>query len=48
MDCVEPIWRLRADSFRWLNPDPERPQLDLLRPFDAELKMAWTVSTKVN
>jgi putative SOS response-associated peptidase YedK len=33
---------------RWLDPgDPERPPIDLLRPFPAEQMEAWRVSTAV-
>lgn len=33
---------------RWLEPgDPNRPPVDLLRPFDAEKMKAWKVSKEV-
>ena len=36
------------DYGRWLDPgDPERPPVDLLRPYDAERMKAWKVSARV-
>jgi putative SOS response-associated peptidase YedK len=32
---------------RWLRADPDRPPIDLLRPFDAEKMTAWKVDRKV-
>jgi putative SOS response-associated peptidase YedK len=38
-----------SDYDRWLSPsDPQRPPVDLVRPFDSEKMKAWTVSTRVN
>jgi putative SOS response-associated peptidase YedK len=36
------------DYDRWLAPgDPERPPVDLLRPFPAEQMISWKVDRKV-
>jgi putative SOS response-associated peptidase YedK len=35
------------DYERWLCSDPDRPPVDLLRPFDAEKMTAWKVDRKV-
>jgi putative SOS response-associated peptidase YedK len=35
------------DYDRWLKPNPERPPIDLLRPFDAEKMTAWKVDKAV-
>lgn len=32
---------------RWLKADPDRPPIDLLRPFDAEKMPAWKVDEAV-
>jgi putative SOS response-associated peptidase YedK len=35
------------DYERWLRADPDRPPVDLLRPFDAEKMTAWEVNRDV-
>jgi putative SOS response-associated peptidase YedK len=35
------------DYDRWLRADPDRPPVDLLRPYDAEKMTAWKVDRKV-
>ena len=35
------------DYDRWLKADPERPPIDLLRPFDADKMTAWKVNKAV-
>ena len=35
------------DYDRWLKADPERPPIDLLRPFDADKMTAWKVDKAV-
>jgi putative SOS response-associated peptidase YedK len=43
-----PVIIPQRDYDRWLQPgDPERPPLDLLRPFPAEKMTAWKVDNKV-
>jgi putative SOS response-associated peptidase YedK len=32
---------------RWLKADPDRPPIDLLRPFDADKMTAWKVDKVV-
>jgi putative SOS response-associated peptidase YedK len=44
MPCIIP----EKDYDRWLQPsDPDWPPIDLLRPFDADKMMAWTVDKAV-
>ena len=39
----------RKNWQRWLEPgDPERPPIDLVRPFDAEQMKAWRVDQRIN
>jgi putative SOS response-associated peptidase YedK len=43
-----PVILERKDYDRWLNPgDPERPPVDLLRPYPAERMTAWEVGDRV-
>ena len=43
-----PVILKPGDYGRWLEPgDPQRPPIDLLRPLDAELMMAWKVGPDV-
>jgi putative SOS response-associated peptidase YedK len=42
-----PVILLARDYDRWLKADPERPPIDLLRPFDAGRMIAWKVDQKV-
>jgi putative SOS response-associated peptidase YedK len=42
-----PVIIPERDYDRWLKPDPERPPLDLLRPFEAEKMTAWKVDKAV-
>jgi putative SOS response-associated peptidase YedK len=43
-----PVILHRRDWGRWLEPgDPQRPPVDLLRPFDAEQMKAWRVKADV-
>ena len=42
-----PVIIPERDYDRWLKPDPERPPIDLLRPFDAEKMKAWRVGKQV-
>ncbi len=43
-----PVILAMKDYERWLEPgDPQRPPVDLLRPYDAEQMKAWKVSTDV-
>jgi putative SOS response-associated peptidase YedK len=42
-----PVIIPQKDYDRWLRGDPDRPPLDLLRPFDAEKMTAWRVSKDV-
>ena len=43
-----PVILAPQDYDRWLDPgDPERPPIDLLRPFPAERMKAWKVSSAV-
>jgi putative SOS response-associated peptidase YedK len=35
------------DYDRWLWADPDRPPIDLLRPFDADKMTAWKVNKAV-
>ena len=43
-----PVILSLSDYDRWLEPgDPERPPIDLLRPFPAERMTAWKVSSAV-
>jgi len=38
-----------ADSLRWLEPrDPERPPVDLIRPFDSDKMKVWRVDKRIN
>jgi putative SOS response-associated peptidase YedK len=44
-----PLIVARRDWQRWLEPgSPERPPVDLLRPFDSDKMKAWRVDTRVN
>ncbi|HTF71169.1 MAG TPA: SOS response-associated peptidase family protein [Edaphobacter sp.] len=44
MPCIIP----ERDYDRWLHPrDPDRPPIDLLRPFDANKMTAWKVDKAV-
>jgi len=43
-----PVILKPSDYSRWLDPgDPDRPPIDLLKPFDAELMRAWKVGPDV-
>jgi putative SOS response-associated peptidase YedK len=42
-----PVIVPERDYDRWLKADPDRPPLDLLRPYDAGLMTAWKVNTAV-
>jgi putative SOS response-associated peptidase YedK len=42
-----PVIIPERDYDRWLRADPERPPIDLLRPYDAELMTAFKVDTAV-
>jgi putative SOS response-associated peptidase YedK len=43
-----PVIILERDYDRWLQPgDPDRPPIDLLRPFDADKMTAWKVDKAV-
>jgi putative SOS response-associated peptidase YedK len=42
-----PVILPAKDYDRWLKADPERPPIDLLRPFDAGKMVAWKVDQKV-
>ena len=43
-----PVILKASDYGRWLDPgDPERPPIDLLRPFDADLIRVWKVGPDV-
>jgi putative SOS response-associated peptidase YedK len=43
-----PVILSPSDYDRWLDPgDPDRPPIDLLRPFPAERMTAWKVSIAV-
>jgi putative SOS response-associated peptidase YedK len=42
-----PVILPAKDYDRWLKADPERPPIDLLRPFVAGRMMAWKVYQKV-
>ena len=42
-----PVIIPHKDYDRWLRSDPDRPPVDLLRPFDAEKMTAWKVDRKV-
>jgi putative SOS response-associated peptidase YedK len=43
-----PVIIHERDYDRWLRPDPERPPIDLLRPFDADKMTAWRVDKAVD
>jgi putative SOS response-associated peptidase YedK len=44
-----PLIVARRDWQRWLEPgDPERPPVDLLRPFEADQMKAWRVDQRIN
>jgi putative SOS response-associated peptidase YedK len=44
-----PLILVRRDWQRWLESgDPERPPVDLLRPFDSDKMKAWRVDQRVN
>lgn len=39
----------RQDYQRWLEPsDPNRPPIDLIRPFDSDKMKAWRVDRRLN
>lgn len=39
----------RQDYQRWLEPgDPDRPRIDLIRPFDSEQMKVWRVDQRLN
>jgi putative SOS response-associated peptidase YedK len=42
-----PVIIPEKDYDRWLRADPDRPPVDLLRPYDAEKMTAWRVDRKV-
>jgi putative SOS response-associated peptidase YedK len=43
-----PLIIAKRDEQRWLEPgDPQRPPIDLLRPFDSELMKCWRVKPDV-
>jgi putative SOS response-associated peptidase YedK len=42
-----PVTIPQTDYDRWLRADPDRPPIDLLRPFDAEKMTAWKVDKAV-
>jgi putative SOS response-associated peptidase YedK len=42
-----PVIIAERDYDRWLKPAPERPPIDLLRPFDADKMTAWRVDKAV-
>jgi putative SOS response-associated peptidase YedK len=42
-----PVILPAKDYDRWLKADPERPPIDLLRPYDAGRMVAWKVDQKV-
>jgi hypothetical protein len=37
----------KRSAGRWLKPSPERPPIDLLRPFDEDKMTAWKVDKAV-
>ena len=44
-----PVIIRRQDYQRWLEPgDPDRPPIDLIRPFDSEQMKAWRVDQRLN
>jgi putative SOS response-associated peptidase YedK len=44
-----PLIVARRDWQRWLEPgSAERPPVDLLRPFDADMMKAWRVDQRIN
>jgi putative SOS response-associated peptidase YedK len=42
-----PVIIPERDYDRWLKTDPDRPPIDLLRPFDADKMTAWKVDKAV-
>ena len=42
-----PVIIPQRDYDRWLRAEPDRPPIDLLRPFDAEKMTAWKVDKAV-
>ena len=42
-----PVIISERDYDRWLKADPERPPIDLLRPFEADKMTAWKVDKAV-
>ena len=39
----------RSNWQRWLEPgDPDRPPVDLVRPFDSDRMKAWRVDQRIN
>ena len=44
-----PLIVARKDWQRWLEPDaPDRPPVDLLRPFEADTMKAWRADERIN
>jgi putative SOS response-associated peptidase YedK len=42
-----PVIIPQRDYDRWLRAEPDRPPIDLMRPFDAERMTAWKVNKAV-
>jgi putative SOS response-associated peptidase YedK len=42
-----PVIVPQRDNDRWLRAEPDRPPIDLLRPFDADKTTAWKVDKAV-
>jgi putative SOS response-associated peptidase YedK len=42
-----PVIIPERDCDRWLKADPERPPVDLLRPYDSDKMTAWKVDKAV-
>ena len=42
-----PVIIPERDYDRWLRAEPDRPPIDLLRPFDADKMTAWKVDKAV-
>lgn len=44
-----PLILKRSDWQRWIEPgDPQRPPIDLMRPFDSELMQVWQSDPVIN
>jgi putative SOS response-associated peptidase YedK len=44
-----PLIMDRANWKRWIEPgDPQRPPIELVRPFDSDLMKAWRVDKRIN